>query len=254
MMRKVAGVLVLVALMAGAWWFIEKRVAEKEPMKPASEQMANPAAPEAPASPAQAREQAPLGPAPAAGPAEGEKAGEKAAELPKEPGPPFRIYFDAAVPPELQKPVPVGLMVVPSPESWPAWVEGDCTLEMLLRLPLGVNLESADWKPKEIPEEEKDDPTGPWKLYEKSVQVQLKAGTPPEKLHTEALQLAVVEEGINWIITTRVRLMKGKEGWQTFGTLFATLYGEMAEFHIVPHAPTDTLRAKAAEEENAKKN
>ncbi len=158
---------------------------------------------------------------------------------------PIRILFEATTPLEKDKAVPVTLSVESVPEGWPAQIGEGAQLELLLRLPIGVKLQSENWTAVEMSAEEKKDPTGPWSLYEKKISLKITPGVPPESLLKETLQLAVVEEGTNWIITTRVRLVQGSDTWQAFGALFATLQGNSGQFHTVPKAPTDIRSAQA---------
>ena len=157
---------------------------------------------------------------------------------------PIRVRFDAPTPPEKDKPVPVTLIAEGVPEGWPAEVGEGARLELLLRLPAGVKLKSEGWAPAELPKEDREDASGPWSLYEKKIPLQLKSGVPPETLLKETVRLAVVEEGTNWIITTRVRLVQGTNRWQAFGVLFATLQGNQRQFHTVPQAPIDIRSAQ----------
>ena len=162
------------------------------------------------------------------------------------PDSPLKVRFDAPEAPELNKPVAVTLIVESAASAWPTGVEGEAALDLLLRLPVGIKLASGEgWTPAEIPPEEKEDSTGPWSVFEKRVPVQIPAGAPPERLAAEKVELTVNEEGINWIISSRARLIHGSNAWQAFGLLFATLQEGKGEFHETPKTPKDTQIAKA---------
>ncbi len=234
-MKKRVIVLVLVGAAAAVGGFFlmkpnaKTRAPGKEPPPAVSGQ--TPAQPQE--KPAAQPEKQPQAPAPAA------------EQLPKGASSPIRIRFEASTLLEKDKPVPVTLAVESVPEGWPVQVGEGARLELLLRLPIGVKLQSENWTPVEMSKEEKNDPTGPWSLYEKKIPLKITPGVPPEFLLKETMQLAVVEEGTNWIITTRVRLVQGSDTWQVFGALFATLQGNSGEFHTVPKAPTDIRSAQA---------
>jgi hypothetical protein len=83
-------------------------------------------------------------------------------------------------------------------------------------------------------------------VYEKQIPLQIKQGVPPELLAKEKLDLTVVEEGVNWIISSRARLTQDSQSWQAFGVLFATLQGNEGQFHEIPKAPTDIRSAQAS--------
>ncbi len=169
-------------------------------------------------------------------------------EQPPEPDPaPMKIRFDAPTAPQLNQPVPVTLRVEPSPKGWPAEVGPGARLDLLLRLPVGVSMASeGGWSPAQMPPEEKEDASGPWSVYEKQVPLQIKQGVPPELLADEKVELIVVEEGVNWIISARARLTQDSQSWQAFGVLFATLQGNEGQFHEIPKAPTDIRSAQAS--------
>ncbi len=159
----------------------------------------------------------------------------KTGSLPTQGIPPFRVSFLAEAPPQLDKPVPVTLVVQTHTQAWPASAVGELRVELRLRLPAGVRLESADWTRVELSAEERNDPSGPWSLFERTVPVRvISSKTLPSELLRETVPLKVVEEGTNWVMTIRARLVKGTEAWETFGVLFATLEGEAAEFHTIP--------------------
>ena len=154
--------------------------------------------------------------------------------------PPIEAHFETPDPPRLNEPVTVILVVDNNPKAWPASPQGvesqpsiENRLEILLRCPVGVRLETKGWHPVEPSPEEKSDPSGPWTLFESDQPV----AVPTENstvLAKAPISLIVVEEGTNWVISTRVRLIRGNEMWQTFGVLFATVQGTVAEFHTIP--------------------
>jgi len=159
---------------------------------------------------------------------------------PKPAPPPMRILFEASGAPVLNQPVPVTLQVESNLEGWPAQLMGrECQMELLLRLPVGVKLESGGWEEKPVPPEEGEDGSGPWWLFERKQPLTLPDGVPPAQLARETVSLAVVEHGVNWVITARAKLACGSEAWQTFGVLFATLEGEKAAFHTRPFTPME---------------
>lgn len=169
---------------------------------------------------------------------------------PKPTPPPMRLSFEAAGAPALDKPVPVTLRVESSLEGWPAQLMGkECQMELLLRLPPGVKLRSEGWQEKPLPPEEEEDGSGPWSLFERKQPLSLPEGVPPQVLVKETTELAVVERGVNWVITARARLVHGSEAWQTFGVLFATLEGEKAAFHARPFTPMDVPLSEPTPEE-----
>jgi hypothetical protein len=159
----------------------------------------------------------------------------------------MKIRFDAPVPPQMNQPVGVTLLVESSPKGWPAEVGPGARLELLLRLPVGVKLASEEgWSPAQLPPEGEGDASGPWSVYEKQVPLEIVQGVPPEWLAQEKVELTVAEEGVNWIISARARLTQGSQSWQAFGVLFATLQGSEGEFHEIPKAPTDIRSAQAS--------
>jgi|GEM_PF-2068428 len=160
---------------------------------------------------------------------------------------PIKIRFDAPDAPRLNQPVSVMLLVESSPKGWPAEVGSGARLDLLLRLPVGVELASEEgWSSAQLPPEEKEDASGPWSVYEKQVPLQITQGVPPEFLAQEKVGLIVTEEGVNWIISARARLTQDSQTWQAFGVLFATLQGNEGQFHEIPKAPTDIRSAQAS--------
>lgn len=154
---------------------------------------------------------------------------------PRETPPPIRISFDANIPPELNEPVAVTLVVQRNPEtliSGPVEVQ----VEILLRLPVGVQLaDPTGWQPVALSPNEQVDASGPWSLFERVESVSLPVGEAPQVLAQVPISLKVVEQGVNWVITARARIIQqGELAGQAFGVLFATLEGEVAEFHAIP--------------------
>lgn len=182
---------------------------------------------------------------PASGPA-GAPASAAGTEAPAPEPPPMEVRFETPTPPKLNERAAVTLSVVKGP-GWPVQAEKAGEIELLLRLPVGVKLASEEgWTPSQDLPVEKEDVTGPWSVFERKFPVAPEAdGALPDQLAEVEVPLVVVEEGINWIISTRARLSQGQQAWQTFGVLFATVQGEQAEFHATPKTPSDTQSAKA---------
>ncbi len=147
--------------------------------------------------------------------------------------PPIRVRFEALNPPKLNEAVPVRLIVERDPKGEPVRIGTTDRLELLLRLPVGVKLESPGWRPAKPSAQEKNDPSGPWFVFERAEPLTGSTGSSPV-LAEFPISLKVVEQGLNWVITTRVRLVQGEKAWQTFGVLFATLHNGVAEFHTTP--------------------
>lgn len=165
---------------------------------------------------------------------------------PARPSSPLKVGFFPAGSGALGEPIGVDLVVEPQPDAWPAGWTGEAALEFLLRLPAGVQLRSEGWTPVDLPAEEKADSSGPWILFERKRTLDLPAGPPGEELARERIELAVVEKGTNWIVTTRARLSRGSESWQTFGVIFATVDPQgIVEFHPTPRLPAMEPRAEA---------
>lgn len=155
----------------------------------------------------------------------------------QKPPTPLTVRFSASS--ELapaDEPMPVLLTVRSNPNAWPLEPGVDARLELLLRLPVGVRLADAQgWEEIPLPESEREDPSGPWVLYERRFSVPGGSdGAPPEVLASARIPLTVVEEGTNWVISCRARLVQGDQGWQTFAPLFATRRGTRVEFHGAP--------------------
>ena len=144
---------------------------------------------------------------------------------------------------------PVTILVEAGPGAPSNGFAGEGPLELLLRLPSGVRLESPDWQEVSPTPEEKQDPSGPWKVYEKKNEI-----TVPEKgiLSQEEVSLAVVEEGVNWVVTVRARLTEGSLSWQAFGVMFASLQDGLAEFYASPKTPQ--INPQVSQKENAQEN
>ena len=162
------------------------------------------------------------------------------ASFAKEEGPPalaaqdspFRAIFNTPTPPRINEPVDVILELRRVPGTPPLPVLEGAELEILLRLPIGVKLSSAGWIPVELsPKEKAEDPPGLWSLYGWKRPLAKPEG---ELLDRMPIKLTVVEEGVNWIITARVRVIQGQEAWQTFAATFATLEYGTAKFSPVP--------------------
>ncbi len=149
---------------------------------------------------------------------------------------PIRIRFDAAEPPKLNEPVPVSIIIERDPRRPPIALEGTDRLNLLLRLPVGIKLAAEGWRSVPIPKKEKNDPSGPWTLFERDEPVLTGENSPCSA--PIPIRLTVVEEGTNWVITARAKLIQKKNVWQTFGVLFATLRKGTAAFHTVPRAPS----------------
>jgi len=133
--------------------------------------------------------------------------------------------------------VPIELAIRSHPSDWPEEAYGEMEWQFLLRLPVGVKLESPDWAVHPIPKEEENDPTGPWFLFERTLPTHIERGSLPEALVRQTLMLKVVEPGTNWIVSIRARLVKDKQAWQTFGIIFATLDETgRATFHEMPRS------------------
>ena len=148
----------------------------------------------------------------------------------------LKVVFDAPNPPRLNEPVAVTLVIEKNPNNWPADVGSNPTLNILLRLPPGVKLSGEGWTPTPLPPEEKKDQTGPWSLYAREETLTLVSDSSSLVLVRIPASFTLVEEGVNWIITARARLSQGKQVWQSFGVIFATLSQGEAAFHSIPKA------------------
>lgn len=149
---------------------------------------------------------------------------------PAKPAPPIRVRFQAPAAGALGEPMLVKILVEAEPTEEP----GRPALDLLLRLPAGVQLKSEGWEPVALPAEEQKDPTGPWSLFQKKISPDETPG--PLKVE-EAVSLAVVEPGTNWIVTVRARLTQGAKSWQTFGVIFASTDKTGVGFHTAPRGP-----------------
>ncbi|MBI3318417.1 MAG: glutamine-hydrolyzing carbamoyl-phosphate synthase small subunit [Candidatus Omnitrophica bacterium] len=156
--------------------------------------------------------------------------------------PPIRVRFEAPAPVRTKEPVSLHLIVERDPRGWPqAAPEGE--LELLLRLPSGVRLESKEWKPVPLPPGESKDRSGTWFLFEKREPINSLAGNSL-LLAWVPLQLSVAEEGVNWVITARARVDQKGKVRQGFGVVFATLQEGHGSFHARPKtASSDSAQA-----------
>ena len=146
----------------------------------------------------------------------------------------IQIHFEAPVPSAPDPAAPLTLVIERDPKNLPE--KGD-RLDILLRLPVGVKFLSEGWKSAELPPEEKEDSGGIWSLFERDVPL---FGPSDEPLFRAGsalkvpISLTVAEEGANWVITARGRLIQGSGTHQAFGVIFATRQGEKTEFHAGP--------------------
>lgn len=167
---------------------------------------------------------------------------------PETPQTPVQVRFEGGSSGMLNEVIPVDLVIEwPSPETNAAGLVGtEVKLEFLLRLPEGVQLRSAEWTPTPIPpEEKKEDPTGTWSLFELRKTLTTPSDPSAKEVTREKIKLAVVEKGINWVISTRVRFVWGSLYWQAFGVVFATVDDQgRVEFHAVPRGLETQQRAE----------
>ena len=127
----------------------------------------------------------------------------------------------------------VTLIVEEDPEIAAAPAGEIRRVDLLLRLPPGVELRSEGWRAAELPPEERDDGSGPWKLFEREAPASLSAVR--QELLREPVELAVTQEGLNWVVTVRVRWAQGDARQrQGFATILATTGDGQAEFHTDP--------------------
>lgn len=227
-----AGTLIL----AAAVFFLWSRRTPENPSAPAS--------PRAPVRAPQPFERPVSEKEPLAGPRPIPSSADRA---PVQPPAPLKVAFSPMGKGKLKEPIPLDVVVEGRPESWPAGLSGEVTLEFLIRIPAGLQLKSEGWTPVELPpEEKKQDPAGLWSLFERKRPLTLPAGTPTGEITRERVELAVVTPGTNWIVTTRVRLSRDSRSWQTFAVIFATVGkdGE-TEFHPAPRMPAMEQRAQA---------
>ena len=127
--------------------------------------------------------------------------------------------------------VPVTIVVEPSAAAQGA--SGDWQMELLLRLPPGVEMASPGWTEKKLSRDERKDPSGSWTVLEKKARVP-PAPDPSGALVREPLFLSVTREGTNWVLSVRVKGAAPAGPWQTFGAAFASRQGESVEFHDTP--------------------
>ena len=153
-----------------------------------------------------------------------------AAEKTDAPAPAIQVKF-------IPGPKQMLLQVEKNPKGWPPDAPAGGRLEILLRLPFGVKLESEGWSPVPLPEgERKDGSEEIWSAFEQTRAIE-EDPKEPDQLAKIPLKLKVAEDGINWIITARVKLTQGQKNWTGFGTIFATRQGGMTEFHTAPKRP-----------------
>ena len=157
---------------------------------------------------------------------------------------PIKARFETSEPPRLAAAVPVTLVVEADPKGKLPPGGTEARLELQVRVPIGLRLSGEGWGSVELPEEEKSDPSGPWSLYEWVNPTLAVPSSPGDGRTAEGLILArvplsltVVEEGSNWVMTCRARLIRGEKVWETYGILFATVSGETAKFHTTPEFP-----------------
>lgn len=153
---------------------------------------------------------------------------------------PIRAAFNTSNPPRLNEPVEVVLEVLTRPGVELPPIREGAELEILLRLPVGVKLASEGWKPVEPSAQDTEDPTGPWSLYgwKRPLALAARLGSASsegdQRLDQMPIRLTVAEEGVNWIITARVRVIQGQEAWQTFAATFATVEYGVTRFSPIP--------------------
>ena len=160
---------------------------------------------------------------------------------------PIQLEFEATDPPRLNQPVTLTLLVKAQPEGWQPAMSGEGRIDLLLRLPIGVRLEGEEWKPVDVPESEKEDPSGPWTLYGWTQPVSVpQSVSEPQVLARVPMTLTVVQEGMNWVIAARATVeFPGQPPVPGNGVLFATVKEDVAEFHTAPKAflhPSDDKR------------
>jgi len=153
---------------------------------------------------------------------------------------PFQVIFETGKGGMLKESLPVTVRVERNPNKPQISLNSQAHMEVLLRVPSGVRLMSEGWKPVPLPEAEKKEERGVWSLFEKAAPV-----TADKSVGHLPLALSVVEEGVNWVITARVRIIQGKETWQTFGVLFATARKGIVEFHGKPKMDFEQVDAQA---------
>jgi hypothetical protein len=159
--------------------------------------------------------------------------------------PPLQVRFELGDDPEAKELIletgrsaQIALVLEPHPAGLPTEnLKAEC--ELILRLPVGIALQSSGWRSIELPEEEKKlEGESIWSLYEleEPVQVNLTKNSD-QPLAKLPLTLGIVEEGINWIITSQAQVKIGTDAAQILAVLFATWQGETAKFHTQPERP-----------------
>ncbi len=145
---------------------------------------------------------------------------------------PLQITFDIPTPPQMNVAVPLAVVIQSNPAKWPAAARKEGRLVVRLSLPPGIQMADEGWRSVEQPPEAKDDPSGPWSVYEREQIVDTQA--LPQVLARFPISLKVTEEGLNWTIAVRAQFEQGTENLQGVGALFVTLQQDVAEFHINP--------------------
>lgn len=158
------------------------------------------------------------------------------AQQEKEAPSPIQVRFETVNASQPIEGAFVHLIVERKPELLSLKTPAERSLELFLRLPQGVRLLSTDWKPIPQSPQEKKDPTGTWSLYEKAEKISLQE-SDPLLLARVPLSLSVIEDGTNWVITARARLIEPGKSWTAFGVLFASRQKGQAKFHMTPQIP-----------------
>lgn len=156
----------------------------------------------------------------------------------EEPASPIQVRFEMMLPKLPPEASFIHLVVERKPELLSVQTTQERKLELFLRLPRGIRLESPGWKTVTASPKEKKDPTGTWTLYERSEPIP-PSESEPLLLARVPITLAVIEEGTNWVITTRARLIEPGKAWTAFGALFATRQGSQVQFHATPKLPNE---------------
>ncbi len=160
-----------------------------------------------------------------------------AQEQKEAPPSPIRVRFETEAVPKLHQAVPVTMVVERNPKGPPLKIEAGSRLELVLRVPEGVRLSGEGWVPVDLPPEEEEDPTGPWFLFEWRDPIEWKEPVQAEGafvLTQVPALLEMMEEGSNWLIVGRARLIQGSTSWKASGVILATLEGTQAKFHSEP--------------------
>ncbi len=155
---------------------------------------------------------------------------------------PLQVAFETSS--ASQKDAPVILVVEGDPSRWPAPLQTEAELTLLLNLPASFKLKSEGWKPVETPTGEAEDPAGPWSRYERR-QTLLLRSSDRQQIARLPISLALTEEGTNWVLTVKAEIRRGEESITGFGTLFATFQEGTVEFHQKPKRPIAALEKHA---------